>query len=220
MREHGRRHCSLREGLDHQGLFQMFLDPQNRPGPQICEAGGGDHGGDREQGRWRRGDQQDRGPPEGRERALPQDRDGGDREDRGGPGSGRHQLESGGEADGRHAVRLPGAHQRRLRSDNKRLRHDRERFGLPLQGVDSLYLWNDPVEAEQQVPEGPDAGRGPGHQDRPGDEDLWRGHAHGEDGRGALRVPGRGVSRGTGECAGRTQGHRKRHWNDQDDSAH
>ena len=46
------------------------------------------------------------------------------------------------------------------------------------------------------------------------------GEADGPSGRGAVRVPGRGIPRGAGEYPGSTEGHRQRDWNDKDDATH
>eukprot|EP00964_Phaeocystis_antarctica_P057791 scaffold34230_cov72-Phaeocystis_antarctica.AAC.1 len=220
VRRHRGRAAAVRARRDPARVLPQLLGAPHGARPAQLQAARRDDRGARQEGGQRRDHHARRGGPQGRERALPQDGHGDDREDRLVALGGRHRHAARGAARRRHPLRLPGADLRGHRRDAQRLRHDRQRARRAHQALPAADLRHDQVAAQQQERQGAPAGGRPHLAHRRRDAHVQRGAAHGPPRRGALRVPRRGVPRGARLDPRRAQGHRQRHRHAQDDAAH
>lgn len=215
---HRRRRGAVHQGGDPAAVLQELLEPPHGAGPQELPAARRHHRRDRDQGRGLRDNQPHRRRPEGRERTVPQDGDGEHREDNGKSGRGRHRLPTGGAADRRNPLRLPGTDHRRRRHA-KRVRHHRQSAREAGQAVPAADLRHHPVATEQQVGEGTPTGRRSHIPHSRRDEDLSGREVDGALGRRVIRIPRGGIPGSTRQHSGRVEGDRERDRHDQDDAA-
>ncbi|KAJ2800311.1 hypothetical protein H4R21_003228, partial [Coemansia helicoidea] len=197
VRVHPRRPRAVHQGRGAARVLPVVLGAPHGARPPPVLPGRRDDRRARGQGRRRRDCRPHRAAPQGRVGHVPQHGYGGDQADHREPRRAGHRGPPGGAADGRRALRVPGAG-RRGADDAGRVRRRRQRAGHARQAVPAAGDVGAAVAAQQPEPAHPAAGGGSGGAAGAGHAGVRRGRADGARQHNALRVPGRGVPRGAG----------------------